>query len=427
MTGVLTVFEYMWEGMVLAVDYWWLWLPFILALAAYVEWTSLQRATYLAGIKWMVLEVIPPPTVPWSSPKAAESVFSGLHASYGGGTGWKPQFFTGKVPDWFSFEIVSHGGETHFYVRCPEGQRNVIESLIFAQYPEAEIRVVPDYIDAIPEKPDLAQYDVSGTEFEFAKESAYPIKTFPEFEEAGGKDEYARIDPIAPLVEIMSALQPGENLWIQYVLRPTGGDWTKEHQKVVDKLKGKKEEVKPLPFSGLFSAIDKLAGVVPPEKKEEKKDEFNLQKLTAAERKVLEQVEYKMAKLAFKVGIRILYVAPKDRFNGSRMASVSAMFKQLYYTNLNSFKPGFSTRDKGILPWLFPNDKGFLADERMAKKKHGVIGAYRSRAFPEKLPILTTEELATIWHLPGLNVKAPLLPRVQAKKGQPPAILPTRP
>ncbi|HTP57074.1 MAG TPA: hypothetical protein VMJ72_02260, partial [Candidatus Paceibacterota bacterium] len=403
------------------------------------EWASMTRAAFIAGLKWVLIEVIPPPDVPVSSPKAAENIFAGLHASYAGfpGTGWKSQFFQGKIPVSFSFEIVSNGGETHFYIRCQEDQRAIVESTIFAQYPEAEIRMVPDYVDDLPADLDLSQYDLSGAELEFTKEQAYPIKTYIEFEEAGGKDEYARIDPLAPLMETMSALRPGERLWLQYVIRATGGDWSKDPKsvKLVEKMKGKKEEKTKPPLDFMFAPIDWLLAGEKKEEKKEEKNEFNLQKLTASERKVLESIEFKLAKLAFKSSIRLVYIAPKDAFDGSRISGVTSMFKQLYYTNMNSFKPA-TTRDKGVLKWMFPSDVGFFASERAAKKKRTVFNAYRGRLFShedfnqhkaEKLCILTTEELATLWHLPGLNVKAPLMPRVQAKKGQPPAILPTRP
>ena len=38
--------------------------------------------------------------------------------------------------------------------------------------------------------------------------------------------------------------------------------------------------------------------------------------------------------------------------------------------------------------------------------------------------VLNTEELATIYHLPDMGVRAPLLPRVEAKRGEPPVGLP---
>lgn len=435
MFGTTDILRILLDGLRLALAYWWIWLPVVLGVLAYDEWFSYQKEKYLRGMRWTVLEIIPPPEIPFSSPRAAEHFFSGLHSSYSGGINWKSQFFGGKIPDWFSFEIVSDGGSTHFYIRCPEGQRNVVESLIFSQYPDAEIRVVPDYVEQIPANLDLSQYDIAGAEMEFTKDSAYPIKTYPEFEEAGGKDDYARLDPIAPLLEIMSALRPGEHLWLQYIIRATGGDWVKENQKVIDKLVGKPEKPAPtplfvqiieFPFTLLATVLREFDVIPPAEKPKEEKVEFNLQKLTAAQRKVLESVEYKLAKLAFKSGIRVMYVAKKESFNGTRLASVTGMFKQLYYTTLNTFKPS-GTRDKGLFPWAFPNDKGFFADERTAHKKLGMYRGYRARMFPySRLPILTTEELATLWHMPALNVRAPLVPRVQAKKGQPPSILPTR-
>lgn len=447
MEGISDILASFGRGITLAFEYWWTWLPIILGMAAYKVWFEYQLTKFITGLKWVMLEVIPPPEMLYSSPKAAESIFAGLHATYAGapGTSWKSQMFQGKVPVWFSFEVVSNGGETHFFIRCQEDQRNVVEALIFSQYPEAEIRVVDDYISVLPPKLSLETYDVAGAELEFTKDSsAYPIKSYMEFEEAGGKDEYARLDPIAPLLEIMSALHAGEHLWLQYVFRATGTDWVKEGQKVVDKLAGREAKdsdsfigiLLSIP-AGLLSVIFQVFGLYTPEEEKKKEEkQFNLQSLTPADKLVLEQVQFKLAKLAFKTGIRLVYVAPKDVFDGSRIASVTAMFKQLYYNNLNTFKPGNSTRDKGLLKWIFPNDKGFFTDERIARKKHRIYEAYRGREFPNKafpkkngaelLVYLNTEELATLWHLPGLNVRAPLMPRVQSKKGTPPAYLPTR-
>lgn len=436
------IFESLGRGFSLAFQYWWAWLPIVLGVIAYEVWFDYKRTEFLKGLKWVIVEVIPPPEMLYSSPKAAEEFFAGIHASYAGapGTGWKSQFFQGKVPVSFSFEIVSDGGSTHFYIRCLEEQRNVVEALIFAQYPQAEIKIAEDYTKLIPASFDPANFDVSGAELEFTKEPAYPIKSWTEFEEAGGKDEYARLDPLAPLLEIMSALRQGEHLWLQFVIRATGGDWVKEGQSIVDKIMGKAEKAPETPFllsllALPFTVLESFFAETAPEEKK-KEAEFNLQKLTTAQKEILEKVENKLAKLGFKVGIRLLYTAPKDAFDGSRIASVTGMFKQLYYNNLNTFKPGNNTRDKGILKWIFPNDVGFLADPRTLRKKVRMYDAYMKREFPKKsfpkktgsdlLVFLNTEELATLWHLPGLNVRAPLLPRVQSKKGQPPAILPTR-
>ena len=437
-----SIFSAFGRGFLLALEYWWVWLPVFLARTAYTQWLDYQKEKYLSSMKWTILEIIPPPEILYSSPKAAESFFGWLHSSYGGGIKWKDQMFGGKIPDWFSLEIVSNGGETHFYIRCTEGQRNSVEAALFSQYPQAEIRPVEDYTKLVPAEFDPANYDVAGNDFVCTQPPAYPIKSWQEFEDAGGKDEYARLDPLAPLLEIMSALQPGEHLWLQYVIRPTGGDWVKDGQKVVDKMVGREEKPAEPPFLAralsipvsFLQFIFSILGLYTPAEEKKKEDKpFNLGALTPADKLVLEQIQMKLAKLAFKSTIRAVYIARKEVFNGARTASVTGMMKQLFANNLNTFKPGNGTGDKGKLAWMFPNGKGFMAAEKTLEKKKGMYSAYMKRAFspptgnPKDFPlILTTEELATLWHMPALNVKAPLLPRVQAKKGQPPSMLPTR-
>lgn len=423
--------EQLLEGLNMASRYAWAYLPVVFGVACYQLWMLYLRRRFILGLTWVTLEVIPPPDV-MKSPKLAESIFAGLHGVYKGNLPWRKMLLFGEVPSWFSFETVSHGGETHFLIRTLEGLRNVVESNIFAQYPDAEIRIVDDYIGLLPENVAAdPEYDMFCTELIFTKENAFPIKTWQEFEEAGGKDEHARIDPIAPLLETMSALRPGEYIWVQYLMRPTGGDWVKEGQAVVDKLVGKEPKVKNDPLTAVLGFFDGLVrqalGVEPEEKKEEKK-EFSLQRLTPAQKVVLENVEYKLAKLAFKSGIRILYAGRKDVFMLSRVSGITGMYKQLYFNNMNSFKPNpeASSKDKGVLPWMFKSDKGFFADARSGRKKKKLWKAYRERAFVKKPVVLNVEELATLWHLPGINVQAPLMPRVLAKKGQPPSFLPTK-
>jgi hypothetical protein len=143
---------------------------------------------------------------------------------------------------------------------------------------------------------------------------------------------------------------------------------------------------------------------------------------------VLENVEYKLAKLGFKCGIRIVYAGRKDVFMPVRVSSITGMYKQLYFNNMNSFtiNKRRTTKSKGIFSWIFPSDRGWFADAQTAEIKKELWEDYRLRKFTPKHMILNVEELATLWHLPGIGVQAPLLPRVHAKKGQPPSFLPTK-
>jgi hypothetical protein len=165
---------------------------------------------------------------------------------------------------------------------------------------------------------------------------------------------------------------------------------------------------------------------VPQAEKKDEKQEFNVQKLTPGQRDILEQVENKISKLGFKADVRFLYVARKELFNRARVTSVIGMFKQLYANNMNSFKPNPKTESlaKGILYQVFPSNKGFFWKWQELRRKIRIYRKYRERTFIKDVVLLNTEELATLWHLPGIGLRAPAFPRVEAKKGQPPAGLP---
>ena len=64
-------------------------------------------------------------------------------------------------------------------------------------------------------------------------------------------------------------------------------------------------------------------------------------------------------------------------------------------------------------------------------KRRAFYRYYRSRypfsdiyIMKSKPIILNTEELATIYHFPGVTVGAPSMPRLQARRAEPPAGLP---
>lgn len=388
-------------------------------------WLFYIRKKYILSLKWVLLEIKPPPDVQ-KSPKIAENIFAGLHGAYFRPMDWKDKFFKGAVQPWFSFEIVSNGGDIGFFVKTPENFRNHVESIIFAQYPDAEIKETDDYVNQLPEYLPDDNYDLFGTDLVFTKPDAFPIKTHPFFEEESGKDEFKRTDPLSPLAEIMSALEPGEHIWVQLVIRATGGGWAKEAKAEVDKLIGKEPKIERDALGKAVDFIDRLlpGGVLAVEEK--KKDDFSIMKLTGGQKFVLDQVEHKIAQLGFKSTYRFLYIARKDRFHGAHISAISGFFKQFYLNNLNSFTLYNKTRTiaKGFLYQFFPSDKGFGYKKELFRRKWNLYRDYKDRFFSSRVIVFSTEELATLFHLPGIGVKAPAFPRVEAKKGQPPAGLP---
>lgn len=403
--------------------YWWVWLPIFLFLVTLESWQRYVINKFIRTIKWTLLEIKPPPDVE-KSPKIAENIFAGLHGIYIKPTKPKLRFFYGKIQQWFSLEIVGSGGDIKFYIRTPEDVRNLVEAQIFAQYPDAEIRIADDYVESLPRYLPNEEYDLFGTDFVFVKPDAFPIKTYPFFEEESGKGEFKRTDPLAPFAEIMSSLEPGEHLWTQILIRGTGSGWVKDAKVDLDKLMGKEPKIERGILGKTIDLMDSfiMGGGAVPEKRE---SEFSTMKLSPGQNFVLKLVEAKISKIAFKCSVRFMYVARKDAFRRVRTSATTGAFKQLFSNDLNAFKPGkLLTWDDGLLHQIFPSDKGFFADQRVYKKKYYLYQYFRKRLFTKQVIVLNTEELATLFHLPGIGVKAPAFPRVEAKKGQPPAGLP---
>ena len=426
------------SGIVMA--YWWIWAPIFLFIVYIETLTEFNRRTYLTGLMWVLLE-LRLPMDPHKSPKAMEQLFSALHSIGGIGDppenlwvafkAWRAKVFEGKVPDWYSFEIFATGGEIHFYIRCQEKHRSIIEAQIFGHYPDSEITPVSDYMAQLPANIPDEQYDVNGVELGLIKEGVFPIRTYPEFEEEGaGKDDVRRIDPLAPLAEAMNAFLLGEYGAIEYLIRSASEKWTKawikdsKNQSALDKLMGKEEKKETTFADSVFAGIEggarSVAGTVfepaePSKEKEEKKKEdkpFN--QLNPGIQDVIKTTEKALAKLQFQVGIRILYVAKKDKFVKERLSTITAPFRIFSGQALNGFKTIFSPEVK----------KGFNKPVRTLKNKHMLYKRFRTREFPNKPFVLNTEELATIFHFPDVGVKTPSLPRIETKKGEAPAGIP---
>ncbi|OGM97001.1 MAG: hypothetical protein A2817_01955 [Candidatus Yanofskybacteria bacterium RIFCSPHIGHO2_01_FULL_39_8b] len=386
---------------------------FFFALTTYKNFIQLR---YKLSLKWILLEIRAPKEVR-KSPKAMEQVLAGLHGVYSSALNFKDKYIDGRVYNWYSFEIVGKGGETHFYIRTIDKFKNLVEAQLYAQYPDAEISEVSDYVNDMPLHLPDDKYDLWGTDLMLAKPDVFPIRTYPEFEEkAVGAEDVKRVDPLASLSEICSMLHTNEQIWIQILGAPINSDWVKKGQAEIDKIMGKI----PAPSKSNFlsdavfaidRAINGTSAVV--EKREEKRAD-----LSPGKQEILKAVEKSWDKLGYEVIIRYLYIGPRDDFHSAHAYAVSGSFRQFASQNLNSFK-----MNKLILTYA----NGLFKKSKLLKRKKIIYQLYRERKlFSPYLAryTLNTEELATIFHFPDTGVKSPLLPRVEAKKGEPPAGLP---
>jgi len=405
---------------------WWLWLPVFLTVLFIELWVKYLQTKAIKKIKWLLLEVKISRNIE-KTPKAMEQVFSGLHGILTK-VKFLDKYWKGKVQEWFSFEIAGIDGSVYFFIRTPENFRNLVEAQIQAQYPDAEILEVLDYAAPLAGKIPSKTYDINGVEFILEKADYYPIRTFLSFEE---RQKERRLDPMASFLEILSKLSPSENIFIQYLIKPTGEkDWINEGIEAVNKLVGKKTEVKKNWFEIFFGGINEFvvnllkAIAIYPEWSEAKKEEVKTtsQNLSPGNRLVAEAIENKISKLAFRVCIRFAYIAKRDIFNRVNIAAINGAFKQFNTLNLNAFKgnkkAGTTADQPRIIPFI-KNRRGFI-------RKVAFVDRYVNRKLSKNKKdfILNTEELATIYHYPILVVETPTMRRVEAKKSEPPVSLP---
>jgi hypothetical protein len=426
---------------------WWIWLPVILFLVVKDLWLKNVRQKFIQKIDWVLLEIRPPREIR-KTPRAMEQFFAALHG-FQRTPNFKERNFLGHVQEWFSLEIIGQGGEIHFFIRTLSQYRNQVEAQIYAQYPQAEIIEVDDYTQLIPSDIPNKDYDLWGTELILTQEDAYPIRTFPTWEKEFLLEEQ-RIDPVASLAEILSKLEEGEQIWIQTLIRPVMDEWKKDGEKIKDKLVGRKKERKPglieQEITGFIEAArETITGSAVEKKSEKPSSVAPIALLSPAERDVVTAIENKMAKIGFETLIRFVYLGPTSVFNKANVSAVIGCYKQFSTQNLNGFMPNKKVTTK-------INYKIQLKGPREFYRKKKILAAYKKRAMPlqskyisylkplffERLPILNRffikskvfvlniEELATVYHYPGMMVEAPMMPSIEAKKGEPPARLPTK-
>ena len=382
-----------------------------------------NQCKFAAKIKTVCLAVdIPKQNL--QTAKAMENFFAtvaGAHTPIE----WEDAIFEGAFQIGFSFEIVSLGGHIQYIVRTPVQWRAMIESAIFAQYPDAEITEVEDYAKAVEVKFPSDEYNIWGADLTLYNKGYFPIKCYTEFEHAISKDTK---DPMSSLLEVMSKLRPGEQFWYQILVYPTDTAWTKESENALKKMMGQPIEVKrstvdkvmEAPLGFLTDAANVMFGAVfgpdaPPEKKDQKAMMF----LPPKEKVQAEAIVRKMAKIGFNCKLRIVYFGKREVFNkGLGVSGTFGAIKQFSDLTLNGFKPD-KNKTQARWPWF--------KQLRLSGTQNRILAAYKSRAADTGSPrfILNIEELATLWHFPFYEIKSPLgVKKIESKKVEAPVGLP---
>lgn len=387
----------------------------LLAIKGAAVWRLYVQEVQKAGNPPVILEIkIPAQLRRW--PQAMEQVFFALHAFRNSASSFKEKWWDGEFTWWYSFEIISVGGDIYFYVWLPQNRRNAFEAALYAQYPDINITQVEDYVSLLPqtyEQLSRQNYELFGNELILEKADVYPIRTYTAFE---SPEEEKSLDPMAALIEALARAKAGEHIWIQVVIRPmTNDSWKKRGEQEIRKLK--KEWT--------------AASVI---KTEESKSVMT--ERTPGETEVIKAIERNIEKPGFETIVRYIYIAPKEVFDsGGIRRSILAAFNQYASERLNRFKNNTSSWTL-VDPWSWPF---IFAKKRERARKELMYKKYRQRYIrPEtfwtrlaesgisginaKWYVLNTEELATIYHYPThLVVTAPFVRSIGARSVGPPA------
>lgn len=394
--------------------------------------SSLQRS-YQAAIKYVVL-ALDIPRGNEQTPKAVEAIFSHLHGIQKGGN-LKEKYLKGYIQPQLSFEIIGIEGQTQFLIRTPEDLRDVVEATVFAQYPDAEITEVEDYTEFVPDDFVAAGYNMWGADIIPTNKDVFPIRTYPFFEHSLSQ---SLLDPMASLLELMGRLGPSEQIWLQLVMTPCD-NWLDQAKAAVKKIMGVKETKKMNPLLEISSNVTKglydsatyyLLPQGEPEKPE-KPEKASFMALSTGDKALIEGIQMKASKIGWKVRFRFLYIGKKPYFSKSRgVTGIMGALKQFAIQDMNGFKPDGITKTAV--------DYFFIKSRVLAKQKR-ILWNYKNRILEKKFMkknlgrqatqpfIMNVEELASIYHFPVETVKAPMVARTEAKRGEPPIALPVEP
>ena len=204
---------------------------------------------------------------------------------------------------------------------------------------------------------------VAFTQLQLKNAAFYPIQVYKNL----------TTDPLSGITTAIGKMQPGEGAIIQFIVSPADSSWRSAGKKFIAKTKKSESD---------------------PDKASFKMDA-----------KSIETIENKLSKPGFEVTTRIVVSSTSLESAKAHLTNIKAAFEQ-FGGDLNNFKSR-KIRAKS----LFMND--FIY--RYQPMFH----------FFANKTVLTTEELATLWHLPNKTVTTPHIYWINAKRAPAPAQIPT--
>ncbi len=297
-------------------------------------------------------------------------------------------FFFGRN-DHFSFEIVANQKKIAFYVAAPIKMADYLEKQIHAHYPDSVIEEVEDYNIFNPKGEVLAGYLKTKRSFIF------PLKTYNNMES----------DPMNSLINVMSKLNEGEGMTIQYIVRSAHGRWHRKVAKVAREVRKGKSLSDALHFNlakkTLVALGDLAKSAKPPGGQDIDPNKGN--QLSQMEEEMMKTIEEKNAKSGLDINLRIV-VSAKNKGQA-----------QLYLDNITSAFQQYNYHEYG----------NTFRQRAITRRQRKILSDFIYRNFDEKYSFLVnTEEMASLFHLPLREAETPNILWLTAKQAPAPNDLP---
>lgn len=298
-------------------------------------------------------------------------LFESLHSIYM--KGFK-HYLIGQ--DFFSLEYAVIENQIYFYFVVPRHLKSLVEKQITSFYSEAYVEQVQDYNIFKPNS------HVAANILYMEKNYYYPIKTYRQLGS----------DPLNNLTNVLSKLGHNDGAAVQIMVRPLKDGWQKkgreEAKNMFNQKKHHASSLNPLTWiAALFDFFVKG-------EMDDKKHEEATGRTTPIMDEEVKALEEKNSKIGYETIIRLVASSPTEREAESHLHNIIAAFAQYNSPTANHlFHPQWISKKKIVKDFIFRNFRRSLKQVLLGKKT-----------------IFSTDELASIFHLPHIHYnKAPTI------------------
>ena len=266
-----------------------------------------------------------------------------------------------KFQPHISFEIVGMAEDIRFYVYVPNKYKDIVEKQINASYPDAEIKVV--------EEGKSKEGYIVGNEYNIFSQTGKVAFASLRLKDSNYKPlkvykDFA-VDPMASITSVLAKMGQGEGAAVQIIITGANSKWSKMGRNYIATTKKAESNPETAKYS--------------------------------ADPKELEGIENKISKPGFLTTIRMVVSSSSKEAAEAHLTNIVSAFGQ--FDGLNSF-----TKNKH---WL---KGGFITDF-----------IYRFLPARGNNSVLTSEELAGLFHFPNKSITTPHIHWLNAKRAPAPA------